>query len=104
MTGRGGVYQCHRKLTIIPPLYTFGTVQLGERNMELFHSLGNAGEVMLEPVRHQKWLVTSGFNNVLQCVQLSVVNSDGAAIVGINSAVCHLAQLAGESGSVCGSD
>jgi len=104
MTGRGGMYQCHGKLTIIPPLYAFGTVQLGVWDVELLQSLGDTDKIMLEPVRHQKRLVTGGFDDVLQRIELSVVNRDGATIVSINSAVCHLAQLAGESGSICRCD
>ena len=94
------MYQCYRKLTIIPSFYAFGTVQLGVWDVELLQSLGDTDKIMLEPVRHQKRLVTGGFDDVLQRIELSVVNRDGATIVSINSAVCHLAQLAGESGSI----
>jgi len=72
--------------------------------VQLLQPLGDTGEVMLEPVRYQQRLSTCGFDDVLQRVQLLVMKVHNTAIVGVDSAICHLAELAGESGGVGGSD
>ena len=70
--------------------------------MQFIQPFRNTDKVMLEPVCHQKRLAVGGFDDVLQCVQLAVVDLNDLAVVIINSAVCHLGQLAGEGRSVCG--
>ena len=53
MSCRCGVDQRHRDFTVIPSADAGGVIQAGERNMQLFQSFRNAGQVMLEPVSHQ---------------------------------------------------
>ena len=49
--------------------------------------------IMLEPVSHQYRLSIGGFNEILQCLQLVVMDAPGVAILIVDSAIAHLQQL-----------
>ena len=48
--------------------------------MQLLQPFRNTGQVMLEPVSHQKRFAVGGFDDVLQSVKLAVVDADEMCI------------------------
>ncbi len=59
---------------------------------------------MLEPVGNKDGLAIGCLDDVLQCIQLTVMHGGNAAIIRVDCAVCHLAELAGEGGGIGGCD
>ena len=99
MTGRGWVDNCDRYLSGIPVSdvltgFYFSNIK----------ALFDTVEVMLEPVGHKDRFAVCGFDNILQCIQLSVMELDGIAGIGINGTVGKLGQLSGERSSIGSSD
>ena len=102
MSGRGRVDEGHRQFPTVPPGDTLRCVQQGEGNVELSKPGGDPLPVVLEPVGHQHRLSVGGFNQVLQCIQLSVVDGKHTLILAIDGTIRHLGELVAESRSVSG--
>lgn len=58
--------------------------------------LGDALQVVLEPVRHKDGFPVGGFDEILQHIQLAVVYLKHTLVLIVDSAVCHLGELIGE--------
>src|SRR5699024_3267587 len=104
MSGRSGVDQRDRDLTVVPSADTGGIVQLRELYTQFLQPLGYAREVMLEPVRRKHRLAVCRFDQILKGVELAVMDINDLAAVVIDRAVRHLTQLARERRGVLGSD
>ena len=93
MTGRSRVDECHGQLTAVPSADAVGIVQQTERDVSFVEPLGDALQVVLEPVRHKDGFPICGFDEILQHIQLAVVYLDNAFVIGINRTVRHLRKL-----------
>ena len=66
--------------------------------------LGDALQVVLEPVRHKDGFLVGGFDEILQGIQLAVVYLKHAFVLSIDGPVCHLGELVREGCGVSGID
>ena len=81
MSRRCRVDKCYRDFSVIPSADAVRVIQAGERNMQFLQPLGNAGEVMLEPVSHKDRLAVGSFDDVLQGIQLAVMDVESVAVI-----------------------
>ena len=93
MTGRSRVDECHGQLTAVPSADAVGIVKQTERDVSFVEPLGDALQVVLEPVRHKDGFPVCGFDEILQHIQLAVVYLKHTLVLSVDCSVCHLGEL-----------
>ena len=66
--------------------------------------LGDALQVMLEPVRHKDGFPVCGFDEILQHIQLAVVYLKHTLVLSVDCSVCHLRELVCQCCRISGVD
>ena len=103
MPGTGWVYQSYLEFAFIPHADASVRRDAYIFHLQLIQLLGDALQVMLEPVAKQDGTLR-GLNDILQCVQFPVMDVCHGAFVGIHRTVCHLAELTRKGCCIGGSD
>ena len=102
VTGRSWVDERHGQLAAVPSADAVGIIKQAERDVPFVEPLGDALQVVLEPVSHQNRFAVGGFDEVLQGIQLAVVYLKYAFVLSIDGPVCHLGELVRKGCGVSG--
>ena len=88
---------CYRNLSRIPVCNVAACLDLPD-----IEAILDPGQIVSEPVGHQKRLFICGLDNILQSVQLPVMELHDLAGIGINGTVRKLGELPCQRGSIGG--
>ncbi|MPM88970.1 hypothetical protein SDC9_136078 [bioreactor metagenome] len=100
MPGGGWVYQSDLQFPLIPSQQALTRVQGRKRYPKLLQPPCDPRQVMLEPIGNQDTLSVRCFDEILQCIKLSVMDADRHPFVGVHSTVCQLQQFARQACSI----
>ena len=87
---------CYRNLSRIPVSNVAACLDLPD-----IEAILDPGQIMSEPVGHQKRLFIGSLDNILQSVQLPVMEFHDLAGIRINGTVRKLGELPCQRGSIC---